>query len=70
MAKVAMETLVLPSVLRPSEEHAIDTAVSLLREGAVVALPTETVYGLAGDALNARAAAWWKRWCVGFGQGR
>ena len=27
-------------------------AISLLREGEVVALPTETVYGLAADALN------------------
>jgi L-threonylcarbamoyladenylate synthase len=32
-------------------------AVALLREGEVVALPTETVYGLAADALNATAVA-------------
>jgi L-threonylcarbamoyladenylate synthase len=32
-------------------------AVALLREGKVVALPTETVYGLAADALNAIAVA-------------
>jgi L-threonylcarbamoyladenylate synthase len=32
-------------------------AVTLLREGEVVALPTETVYGLAADALNAIAVA-------------
>ena len=30
----------------------IDTAVRLLQEGEVVAIPTETVYGLAGNALN------------------
>lgn len=30
-------------------------AVELLRKGEVVALPTETVYGLAADALNAQA---------------
>jgi len=30
-------------------------AVELLRKGEVVALPTETVYGLAADALNAEA---------------
>ena len=53
----SMETQVLPSVLQPSVVEAIDAAVRLLREGAVVALPTETVYGLAGDALNAEAAA-------------
>ena len=32
-------------------------AVALLREGEIVALPTETVYGLAADALNALAVA-------------
>jgi L-threonylcarbamoyladenylate synthase len=32
-------------------------AVDLLRKGDVVALPTETVYGLAADALNAGAVA-------------
>ncbi len=32
-------------------------AVELLRQGAIVALPTETVYGLAADALNPIAVA-------------
>lgn len=32
-------------------------AVELLRHGEIVALPTETVYGLAGDALNPIAVA-------------
>lgn len=32
-------------------------AVELLRAGEVVALPTETVYGLAGDATSAKAVA-------------
>ena len=32
-------------------------AAALLREGEVVALPTETVYGLAAAALNAIAVA-------------
>lgn len=32
-------------------------AVALLREGELVALPTETVYGLAADACNATAVA-------------
>jgi len=32
-------------------------AVELLRQGEIVALPTETVYGLAGDALNPIAVA-------------
>lgn len=33
----------------------IDSAVNLLREGKLVAIPTETVYGLAGNALNTEA---------------
>lgn len=36
---------------------AIDRAVDQLRAGALVALPTETVYGLAADALNDTAVA-------------
>jgi L-threonylcarbamoyladenylate synthase len=36
---------------------ATNRAVELLRQGEVVALPTETVYGLAADALNASAVA-------------
>ncbi len=36
---------------------AIDRAVALLRAGEVVALPTETVYGLAADVYNANAVA-------------
>jgi L-threonylcarbamoyladenylate synthase len=48
-------TLVLPS--GTPEERAIATAraVELLRSGSTVALPTETVYGLAADALRSDA---------------
>lgn len=35
----------------------LDRAASLLRDGALVAFPTETVYGLAGDATSDRAVA-------------
>ena len=35
----------------------IQAAASLLREGELVAIPTETVYGLAGNALNSDAVA-------------
>ena len=38
-------------------KDALREAVALLQEGEVVALPTETVYGLAADATNADAAA-------------
>ncbi len=40
-----------------SDTHDIDHCVSLLASGAVVAIPTETVYGLAADAANAQAVA-------------
>jgi len=36
---------------------ALERAVALLRAGALVALPTETVYGLGADATNAQAVA-------------
>jgi L-threonylcarbamoyladenylate synthase len=39
------------------EARATTAAVELLRNGDVVALPTETVYGLAADALNPIAVA-------------
>jgi L-threonylcarbamoyladenylate synthase len=35
----------------------IDTAAALLRRGELVAFPTETVYGLGGDATNVHAVA-------------
>jgi len=38
-----------------SFKEAVDRAAALLRDGQVVALPTETVYGLAANALNAEA---------------
>jgi L-threonylcarbamoyladenylate synthase len=46
-----METKVL-SIFKDDENLIIDSATSLLKSGKVVAIPTETVYGLAGDALS------------------
>src|SRR5947209_17344943 len=40
-----------------AKNKAVRHAVELLRQGEIVALPTETVYGLAADALNAIAVA-------------
>ena len=40
-------------ILNPTlDDKAIDEAAALLRVGEVVAIPTETVYGLAADGLN------------------
>lgn len=41
-------------LLKP-EPQAIELACSLLKQGEVVAVPTETVYGLAGDSRNTEA---------------
>ncbi|MCM1120165.1 MAG: L-threonylcarbamoyladenylate synthase [bacterium] len=38
--------------LSPEEEQALREAGEVLRRGGLVAFPTETVYGLGGDALN------------------
>ncbi len=50
-------TITLPTDLPELLNTAVDEAVRLLAAGEVVALPTETVYGLAADALNAEAVA-------------
>jgi L-threonylcarbamoyladenylate synthase len=39
----------------PRTEQALDRAADRLREGGLVAIPTETVYGLAADALDDEA---------------
>jgi L-threonylcarbamoyladenylate synthase len=41
----------------PATPRAIARAAELLRAGQLVAFPTETVYGLGGDATNAHAVA-------------
>lgn len=50
-------TSVLPTDQPPLLHTAVDQAVRLLQSGEVAALPTETVYGLAADALNPAAVA-------------
>ena len=44
------------SIEKPTPE-AIARAAAVLREGGLIAFPTETVYGVAGDATNDRAVA-------------
>ena len=43
--------------IRPFGPEAIAAAAALIRDGQPVAVPTETVYGLAADATNPRAVA-------------
>lgn len=40
-----------------TDKNAIKTAASLISQGEVVGMPTETVYGLAANALNGQAVA-------------
>ena len=44
-------------VLNPDENSQLERAVAYLQQGFPVALPTETVYGLAGNALDEAALA-------------
>ena len=41
----------------PANADGLAKAADLLRQGLLVAFPTETVYGLGGDARNAQAVA-------------
>jgi L-threonylcarbamoyladenylate synthase len=52
-----METHLYSTATGDERERAVAAAVELLRKGEIVALPTETVYGLAADALNPIAVA-------------
>lgn len=44
-----------PPILSAADAGNLDRAAQILREGGLVAVPTETVYGLAADATDSRA---------------
>ena len=44
-------------LVRPADAAGIAEAASILQRGGLVALPTETVYGLGADATNGQAVA-------------
>lgn len=50
-----MQTRLLGTGTLKPEEEAVCKAARILREGGLVAIPTETVYGLAANALNEQA---------------
>src|SRR5207248_11121709 len=52
-----MQTDLLRTSSAAEKNKVVRHAVELLRQGEIVALPTETVYGLAADALNPIAVA-------------
>ena len=45
----------MKTLLLKDNEHDINTAADILKNGGLVAIPTETVYGLAANALNPTA---------------
>lgn len=51
-----METRVIPVSREHLQKETLAEAAQLLRDGELVAFPTETVYGLGGDALRPDAA--------------
>ena len=52
-----METKRIPIHSILADHEAVEEAAALLRAGGVVAIPTETVYGLAANAYDGRAVA-------------
>src|SRR4029077_16874335 len=52
-----MHTDLLGTTTVHEHDKAVARAVELLRHGEILALPTETVYGLAADGLNPIAVA-------------
>jgi L-threonylcarbamoyladenylate synthase len=52
-----MKTVVIPLDPAAPDKQALAEAARVLRGGGLVAFPTETVYGLGANALNAAAAA-------------
>ncbi len=51
-----MKTEVVRAFGDARDRELMERAGRIIREGGLVAIPTETVYGLAGDALNAQSA--------------
>lgn len=51
-----METIIKKMDERKLNNEVIETAGNILKNGGLVAFPTETVYGLGADALNEKAA--------------
>lgn len=54
---VTLQTKLLKITHTANDEAVLNEAAKLLREGHLVAIPTETVYGLAANALDPKASA-------------
>ena len=53
--EMQIQTQILPISIKSPDRQIIDTAASLIKDGQLVAFPTETVYGLGADAFNPMA---------------
>ena len=52
-----MKTRIVKAIGDPeADREVMEEAGRIIRSGGLVAIPTETVFGLAGDALNPRSA--------------
>ena len=52
-----MQTIYIKADTENTDKTWLKTAAAILKQGGLVAFPTETVYGLGGDALNPEASA-------------
>ena len=52
-----METIIKKITHTEEDKKIYEQAGQILRAGGLVAFPTETVYGLGADALDAKASA-------------
>src|SRR5699024_8371186 len=53
--KESVRTMSIETLLCPADEAGVARAAALLRQGEIIALPTEPVYGIAADARNGSA---------------
>ncbi len=47
----------MPNIIQSPSHDTMEQAAQIIRDGGIVAIPTETVYGLAADATNGEAVA-------------
>ena len=51
-----MQTKIFTAELLERDKNALKEAADIIRQGGLIAFPTETVYGLGADATDATAA--------------
>ena len=56
LARICMETKIIQIDENQIDDEALKIAGEIIKSGGIVAFPTETVYGLGGDALNSESS--------------